>query len=278
MPTTGGSQPTDPPPPVPGLPGLGRTPVLVTGGTGTLGRKVVEELRRSQVPARVLTRKADPARSAQTEGDLATGAGLSQAVDSVQAVIHCASNAAHAESVDIEGTKRLCRALELHNPSARLVYVSIVGCWDNPLSYYQAKADTETVVTRSGRPHTIVRATQFHEFVERLCRYGRIGPVGIGMRGLRFAPCDTSWLAARLVDAALDESEPGKLLEYAGPQTHSARDLAVLTAHVRGRRTPRVIPLPAVGGIMKAFAAGSNLPGPDAVRGGPTYAQWLSKH
>ncbi len=269
------ARPTDPPPLVPGLPGLGRAPVLVTGGTGTLGRHVVAELTGSQVPARVLTRRCTD--EAQVEGDLATGAGLASAVADVQAVIHCASNPAHAETVDVEGTRRLCDVLAQENPQARLVHVSIVGCWDNPLGYYQAKADAEAVVTGSGRPHVVARATQFHDFVEALCRRGHLGPVGLGLRGLRFAPCDVDWLATRLVDLALEDSPPPHLVEFAGPQTHSARDLAVLTAHVMGRKTPRILTIPPLGGIMKAFAAGSNLPGPDAVRGGRTYADWLAE-
>jgi len=271
------SEPTDPPPLVPGLPGLGRAPVLVTGGTGTLGTQVVAELVRSQVPARVLTRKASTATgSNQVEGDLATGDGLRDAVADVQAVIHCASNQMHAQQVDVQGTRRLCEALAAVSPNARLVYISIVGCWDNPLSYYQVKADTEAVVTSSGRPHAIVRATQFHELVARLCNGARLGPLGIGLKGLRFASCDTAWVAARLVDVALDDAPPAGPVELAGPETQSARDLAVLTAHVRGRRTPRILPLPPVGGAMKAFAAGSNLPGPGAQRGGRSYAEWLA--
>ncbi|TWP35091.1 SDR family oxidoreductase [Leekyejoonella antrihumi] len=268
--------PTDPPPLVPGLPGLGRAPVLVTGGTGTLGLRVVEELTRSEVPARVLTRRASGSSPVpQVEGDLATGDGLLEAVSGVQAIIHCASNPTHAQQVDVQGTRRLCDVLSQANPDARLVYVSIVGCWDSPMSYYQVKADTEAVVTGSGRPHVIVRATQFHDLVARICG-AHLGPVGLGLSGLRFASCDTAWVAARLVDVALDETPATAPIELAGPETQSARDLAVLTAHIQGRRTPRVLPLPAVGGALKAFAAGANLPGPGAVRGGRTYAEWLA--
>lgn len=268
------AKPTDPPPPVPGLPGLGRAPVLVTGGTGTLGRRVVAELTESQVSARVLTRRRTE--EGQVEADLTTGDGLTDAVRDVQAVIHCATDPRQPRTVDVDGTQRLCDALAEQNPQARLVHVSIVGCWDNPLAYYQAKADAEAVVTRSDGPHVICRATQFHDLVEMLCRRGKLGPIGLGIRGLRFASCDVDWLATRLVDLALDDAPPRSPVEFAGPQTHSARDLAVLTAHVSGRKTPRVLPVPPLGGILKAFAAGSNLPGPEAIRGGRTYADWLA--
>ncbi|MBB2890718.1 SDR family oxidoreductase [Flexivirga oryzae] len=271
------SQATDPPQFVPGLPGLARQPVLVTGGTGTIGSQVVRELLRSGVSATVLTRSTGRAApgSHEVEGDLGTGAGLAEAIDGVQAVIHCASDAKHTQEVDIAGTRRLCTALGEHNPQARLVHVSIVGCWDNPLPYYRAKAAAETAVTDSGRPHVIARATQVHELVHRLVGSNLAG-FGIGMRGLRFAPVDSAWLATQLVDLALDEKLRTGVTEYAGPETMSARELAVLTAHVEGRRTPHVVRLPAVGGTMRRFAEGSNLPAENAIRGGATYAQWLA--
>ena len=271
------SQATDPPQFIPGLPGLARQPVLVTGGTGIIGSQVVRELLRSGVTATVLTRSKGRAapESREVVGDLGTGAGLADAIDGVQAVIHCASDPKHTQAVDIDGTQRLCWALAEHNPDARLIHVSIIGCWDNPLPYYRAKAAAETTVTGSGRPHAIARATQVHELVHRLVGSNFAG-VGLGMRGLRFAPVDSAWLATQLVDLALEENLPAGATEYAGPETLSARELAVLTAHVEGRRTPHVVRLPALGGTMRRFAEGSNLPGASAIRGGPTYAKWLA--
>lgn len=268
---------TDPPPLIPGLPGIARQPVLVTGGTGTIGSEVVLELLRSGVTAKVLTRMPGHAATGgeEIEGDLATGAGLVEAIDGVQSVIHCASNPAHSQDVDIDGTARLCEALAEHNPEARLVHVSIVGCWENPLPYYRAKAAAETVVTDSGRTHVIVRATQVHQLVHRIVG-SQVAGFGVGMHGLRFASIDSRWLAKQLVDLALESQPSATTAEYAGPETLTARELAVLTAHVEGRRAPRQVRLPAVGGMMRRFAEGSNLPGPQAIRGGATYAQWLS--
>ncbi|UIJ34617.1 SDR family oxidoreductase [Allobranchiibius sp. GilTou73] len=256
-----------------GLPHVGRAPVLVTGGTGTLGRAVVRELLDSDVPAKVLTRRADAGTDAQVcVGDLRTGAGLSDAVQNVQAVIHCATDP-HGHEVDVDGLERLCNALAENNPDAHLVHVSIVGCWDSPLPYYRVKAEAERVVGESKRPYTIVRATQFHEFVERICGV-HVGPIGVGLRGLRFAPCDTAWVGRRLVDVALETTPTGGTVELAGPEVLSARDIAVLTAHLSGRPTPHQVQLPRVGRVLTALGNGSNLPGDQAVRGGRSYAQW----
>lgn len=263
-----------------GLPFLRRLPVLVTGGTGTLGTHVVAELLDAQVPTRVFTRRPEAVVEGDTYlGDLRTGVGLREAVDGVGAVIHCATSF-RGQEVDVDGLERLCNALAAHNPEAHVVLVSIVGCWDSPLPYYRVKAEAETVVGQSGRRFTIVRATQFHQFVERLCGH-HLGPFGVGMRGLRFAPCDPRWVAKNLVDIALhdpllEQAAATAAVELAGPEVLSARDIAVLSAHLSGRPTPRQIRIPRVGRTLSALAAGSNLPGDDAVRGGPTFAQWWS--
>lgn len=268
---------TAPPTLIPGLPTVGRLPVLVTGGTGTLGRAVVAELVRSQVPARVLSRTAHE-RQAGVEfvaGDLRDGTGLRQALEGVQAVIHCATDGRHPQEVDVDGTRNLALAALDGNPP-RVVHVSIVGCWDNPLPYYRAKAAAETVVVESGIPHTIVRTTQFHSLAASW--FGpQPGGISLAPREVRIAPVDPDWVARTLVDCALlDEVVVGPL-ELAGPEILTAREVAVLTAHIRGVKLRRAVGLPSVGGVLKAFARGSNLPGPQARRGGRTFAAWLSE-
>ncbi|GAB3578550.1 SDR family oxidoreductase [Calidifontibacter terrae] len=265
-----------PPPLLPGLPTLGRLPVLVTGGTGTLGREVVAELVRSQVPARVLSRSSGAKEPGveRVVGDLRTGDGLTEALQGVQAVIHCASDPRHPDEVDIDGTRRLTLAM-LEGEPARLVHVSIVGCWDNPFPYYRAKAKAETIVIESGLPHTVVRATQFHSFVRTVC--APRGGFGLSATQLRFAPVDPQWVARTLVDVALADDPVAGPLELAGPEVLSGADIARLTVHVRGGKLRRTFELPAVGGVLKAFSRGSNLPGPTARRGGSTYAQWLTE-
>lgn len=269
------SDATAPPTIVPGLPTVGRLPVLVTGGTGTLGRAVVAELVRSQVPTRVLSRVERPAEQGVMTfvGDLREGTGLAQALDGVSAVIHCASDPRHPHEVDVDGSRRLALAA-LEGTPPRLVHVSIVGCWENPLPYYRAKAKAETAVVESGLPHTIVRATQFHQLVAQW--FGPRGGISLAPKGLRFAPVDPEWVAKTLVDVALaDDPVPGPI-ELAGPEVLSAREIAVLTSHVTGARLRRTIPVPSLGGVLKAFSRGSNLPGPNARRGGSTFASWLS--
>lgn len=270
------TDPTAAPALMAGLPNASRDRVLVTGGTGRLGRAVVAELIRSAVPVRVLTRRSAVDLDTElAQGDLATGEGLADAIDGVGCVIHLASDPHHGQQVDVEGTRRLTDALRDHD-GARLLHMSIVGCWDCPLPYYRIKSAAETVVVDSGVPHSVVRATQFHPLVERLLT-PRAG-LTTAPAGVRLAPVDPDWVARRLVDLALAVGEQPGLIQLAGPEVLSARDAAVLTAHARGLKLRRHVPVPAVGAIARALARGSNLPGPDAERGGSTYAEWLGSH
>ena len=100
------------------------SPVLVTGGTGRLGRLVVRRLRDAHCDVRVLTRRTrEPADGVQfVAGDLATGAGIDAAVDGVAAIVHCATSTRG----DAAATRRLVEAASRAG-APHLVYVSIVG-------------------------------------------------------------------------------------------------------------------------------------------------------
>src|SRR5947207_2701452 len=104
--------------------------VLVTGGTGTLGRPAARRLLERGHEVRVLTRQLSPALpggAAAVRGDLSTGAGVAQAVERADAVLHAASNTGLGLGRgDVEATRRLLDAA-LGAGVAHLLYVSIVG-------------------------------------------------------------------------------------------------------------------------------------------------------
>jgi nucleoside-diphosphate-sugar epimerase len=105
--------------------------VLVTGGTGVLGRRVVEQLDSEGIRARVFSRSGKPG---TIKGDLRTGEGLVPAVQNVDTIIHCASSPFRkAYQVDVEGTRRLLEAATEAGVS-HLLYISIVGI-DRAASY-----------------------------------------------------------------------------------------------------------------------------------------------
>lgn len=253
---------------------VGRAPVLVTGASGVLGRAVVDELRASYVPVRAFVHRRPSQDVTSVRGDIATGAGLDEALDGVGAVIHCSTSSAHRR-VDVGGTRNLVQALDAWAPGAHLVLPSIVGCWENPLGYYRTKADTENIADAWHGRASIVRATQFHTLAHGFVS-GRNAHVSGAMSRMSVAPVDPAWVASKLVDVALMRTPLATPMELAGPETFTFAELATLTAHLEGRRPARAAALPVVGGAMRAFAAGTNLPGEGAQRGGRSYEQWLA--
>jgi nucleoside-diphosphate-sugar epimerase len=117
--------------------------VLVTCGTGTLGRHVVTQLRSRGHRARIVS--CHPRGHVDAvEGDLATGAGLARAVAGVNASVHAASATTQltkAQSIDVVGTRRLL-AMAREAGVRHVVYVSIVGMEGIAYPYYKSIAES----------------------------------------------------------------------------------------------------------------------------------------
>jgi uncharacterized protein YbjT (DUF2867 family) len=246
--------------------------VLVTGGTGLLGREVAARLTAGGHTVRILTPTAttDPR---TVEGDLAIGSGLDAAVEGVAAIVHCASNVRDPQRIDVAGTRRLADAARLVG-DPHLVYISIVGVDRIPRAYYRAKLAAEQEVVASTLPWTILRATQFHEFAATLLERLTSLPVVPAPRCWRLQPVDVSEVAARLA-AAVDNGPAGRLPDVGGPEVLPLTDLVRQYMRATGRRRP-VVQIPAPGRFSAAMRAGANL-APAAPAGGLTFEQFLAK-
>jgi uncharacterized protein YbjT (DUF2867 family) len=147
-------------------------PILVTGGSGTLGRSVVDRLLAGGHQVRVLSRRPRPAGAPTAlgwvTGELVSGRGLAAAVADVAVIVHCVSNPLRPR-VDIDGTRNLVEAARAAG-IWHLVDISIVGVDRVPFRYYQTKLAAERLIQASGLPWTILRATQFHQLVLLVAR------------------------------------------------------------------------------------------------------------
>jgi uncharacterized protein YbjT (DUF2867 family) len=249
--------------------------VLVTGGTGLLGRRVVRDLAAAGHTVRVLSRRAvtPPVAGAEVAvGDLRTGWGLHQAVAATTAIVHCATDPRDGGAVDVAGTDRLLAAAR-HTDRPHLVYISIAGIDRMPTEYYRAKLAAEQAIAGSGLPWTVLRTTQFHEFVLDLVRRVTRLPVVPLPRGWRIQPVEVNEVAHRL--AAAVASGPGhRLPDLGGPQVLPMPDIVRQYLDAAGRHRP-VIELPVPGAFFAALRQGANL-APHLRAGGRTWAQFLA--
>ncbi|GAB3591618.1 NAD(P)H-binding protein [Angustibacter peucedani] len=251
--------------------------VLVTGGTGTLGRVLVPRLVAAGHAVAVLSRHEGPdvGGAARRTGDLATGQGVAQALHGADVVVHLASDPLHARRTDVQGTDRLVAAARAAGVR-HLVFLSIVGCDRNPYPFYRAKAEVEERLLDGPLPASVLRATQFHDFVPQLASMLLRGPLMPLPKGFRSQLVDLRDVSDRLVEAVAGEPR-GRLRDLAGPDVVDAREALTRWCEAVGRRPPRFLTLPAVGGVLRAFAEGTNLAGPDADRGTRSYETWLEE-
>lgn len=235
--------------------------VLVTGGTGGLGRALVPRLADAGHEVRVLTRRSMPKLPtgvAPAHGDVLDRPSLLRAMHGVDAVVHAATSPRRdVHRIEVEGTRHVVEAAEA-SLVQHLLYVSIVGIDDHPFPYYRAKHAAEAVVSAAGVPWTIQRATQFHHTVEYvlagLSRTPFVLPVP---RGMRLQPVDVGEVADRFAEL-LDGKAAGRVQDLGGPEVLAAEELARTWAAARGHRR-RIVTLPVPGKAAAAFRAGSAL-------------------
>ena len=253
--------------------------ILVTGGTGTLGRHVVTRLRGAGRDVRVLSRHSHEATDGieYATGDLLKDEGIQAAVDGAGIIVHCAGG----RKGDDEATRNLAEAASRAG-ARHLVYISVVGAERIPVvsgadramfGYFGFKLAAERVITGSGVPWTTLRATQFHDLSLTVAEQLAKLPVIPVPAGVRFQPVDTGEVAARLVELALG-APAGLVPDMAGPQVHSMAGL--LRDYLRARGTRRLlVPVRLPGRAARAVRAGANL-APDRAVGHRTWEGFLA--
>jgi uncharacterized protein YbjT (DUF2867 family) len=256
--------------------------ILVTGGTGTLGREVVRALTAAGHRAVTMSRKPAPDASIAPRwatADIVSGEGLAAAVADMDAIIHAASDPRGDPAADEEGTQRLALAAR-EARVGHLVFVSIVGIDRIPLPYYIRKLAAERALAVSGQPFSILRATQFHTFIDFLLRKAATAlPLVMPLpAGYHVQSVGLEDVAARLLRSIAD-GPCGLLPDFGGPERMTAREAARIWQQARGIRKP-IVPVPNFSATSRGFRGGHNtLPAdtPAENRGQLSWREWLAR-
>jgi|SRR5579859_4212905 len=247
---------------------LGGMRIAIVGGTGTLGSLVAAELGQRGNDVRVLSRNTPGYRV-----DLTTGDGLEGALDGCDVVVDTSNNSSkRAAEILVGGSRRLLDA----ERTARVghhVCVSIVGCEQVPVGYFQAKAEQERVVEQGQVPWSTVRATQFHEYALAMFSAGARWGV-LPVPGARLQTVACAEVAPVVADVATGTPRKERIT-VAGPEVTGARDLARTWRSVTGRRVA-LVPVAVPGKLGRALRGGALTTARPDVRGTVTFGDWLA--
>ena len=242
--------------------------IVVAGGTGTLGTRLVPRLAGQGLAVRVLTR--DPARARHLAGlsvevaggDVRDPGSLTRALRGASTVISAVHGLAgpggvSPASVDRAGNAHLIDAAA--RTCAAFVLVSVMGASSgHPIELFRAKHAAEEALRASSIPWTIVRATAFMEtwgtiMGPPLQTSGKILVFGRGDNPVNFVSATD--VAALVERAVTDPGLRGEILELGGPDNLTFNELAAILQQTTGRRgAVRHIPRPALH-IMASLTA-----------------------
>ncbi len=248
------------------------TPMLVTGGTGNIGSRVVPMLREAGRDIRILSRHPRAAEPGiqHVAGDTIAGKGLAAALDGVDVVLHLAGG---AKGDDVAARNLAVAAREAG--VRHLVLISVIGADRMPIGYFRAKAEAERVIAESGVPWTVLRAAQLHDFVLPVARGMARMPLLPVPGGLRFEPVHGDEVAARLAELALG-APAGRVPDIAGPEVFDVPELVGILREATGARPKRGrLPIRLPGTVGRAYRAGENLAVDGAQRGFRTWREFL---
>jgi uncharacterized protein YbjT (DUF2867 family) len=185
--------------------------IVVIGGTGLIGSKTVAILRQ---------RGHDiVAGSPQNGINSITGEGLKEAIVDAQAVIDLANSPSFEDKAVLEFFQTSGRNLLAAEAAAGVrhhVALSIVGTDRSDNGYFRAKVAQENLVKTSGIPYTIIRSTQFLEFLRGIADSSAEGN-RVRLPPVLFQPIAADDVAANVADVALATPRNG-IVEIAGPE------------------------------------------------------------
>ena len=250
--------------------------IAVAGATGRVGRHVVDILEAKGYDVVPMSRS--------TGVDVVTGEGLAEALEGTECIIDAATRPSPDEQAATEFFTTASRNLHEAGAGAgvrRMVVVSIIGVDRFSGGYQAAKLAHERTALAGPVPVRILRAAQFHEFVEELMGWGRQGDVSYVPR-MRTQLVAARTVAEALVDLATGpdsefpaDSSSMPILEIAGPREETLAGAAAKVAELRGEPARVEVASDSSDPDGELLATGALLPGPGATLAGPTFDEWL---
>ncbi|MFI6364415.1 SDR family oxidoreductase [Nocardia sp. NPDC050630] len=248
------------------------TTILLTGGTGTLGRHVTPLLVEAGFKIRMLSRNAHESTDGIefVTGDLFEGTGVEKAVEGAEIILHLAGG----PKGDDVATRHLVDAAAKAGVR-HIVYISVVGAEKLPIGYFRAKFGAEQAIIESGVPYTILRAAQFHDLALKTAQAMAKSPIVPAPGAVLWQPVDSREVAARLVELA-GGAPAGWVPDLVGPTVYTMAELIRGYLKAAGKRR-LFLPVPVPGKVGRAYRAKENLTLDGAMVGKLTWEDFLAE-
>lgn len=243
--------------------------IVVIGGTGLIGSKVVEKLKKKGHQA--------IAASPNTGVNTITGEGLPEALADTAVVVDVANSPSFEDQAAMDFFQTAGRNLTAAEAAAGVrhhVALSVVGTDRLQASgYFRAKLAQERLIQNSPIPYTIVHATQFFEFVRAIAQFSTDGD-RVRLPPVLFQPIAAEDVASAIAEAALAEPVNGTI-EIAGPDTFTLDEPIRRVLAQDGDRS-KVIADPAAPYFGIKVSERTLVPGASARLGATKFDWWLT--
>lgn len=245
--------------------------IVVIGGTGLIGSKVVANL--SEIGCEAVA--ASPNSGVNT----LTGEGLAEVLTNASVVVDVSNSPSFADAAVLEffqtSTRNLLNAEAIAGVGHHVV-LSIVGCDGLPDSgYMRAKVAQEKLITAGSIPYSIVRATQFFEFVKQIADSATEGNT-VRLPSVGFQPIAANDVA-NVVSRVAIASPLNAIVEVAGPERFRFDEL--IRQRLGASKDPReVIADPKARYFGTGLSDGSLVPSGDALLGETSFEAWLNRY
>jgi uncharacterized protein YbjT (DUF2867 family) len=229
--------------------------ILVTGGTGFVGSRLIRRLRKGDMPVRAVVRDPDKAVWLKdlgvnvVKGDISDKASLDKAAEGIERVVHLVGIIQETarstfRAVHVEGTRNILEASRKAGVR-HFFYQSALGTRPGARSaYHKTKWEAEELVRASGIPFTILRPSLIYgpgdQFTIRLAEMIRLSPVlpVIGSGKSRVQPIFIDDVTACIVQAVTSECCLNEMYEIGGPEQMTYEEVTAAIAAAMGVRRP----------------------------------------
>ena len=243
--------------------------IVVIGGHGRIGSKIVEQLGEHGHEA--------VAADLGTGVNTLTGEGLAEAFDGADVVVDVSNSPSFEDDAVMDFFRTSTRNILMAEQAARVghhVAMSIVGCDRLPESgYLRAKVAQEELIAASSIPYSIVRSTQFYEFVDSIADAAtQDNTVRVPAAGIQPIAAED---AARAVARIAVGKPAGGIIEIGGPRPYGFDEL--IREDLSAHDDPRSVAIdPDAQYFGTKLTNGSLLPGEDAQLGETRFEDWLA--